>query len=93
MLSDSTDELSYKAHFVPDKCWNQLWEEIDNAIENSGPSPKEKEAACMALRYSNYFRSMYQCYKCGRFIVFDQNHELISFVPDSDEPPVGLLDE
>ncbi len=60
--------------------------------ENSGPSPKEKEAACMALRINVNERRMYQCADCGRIYINDQNNELHVFKPETEETCKVILD-
>ncbi|MBV8072530.1 MAG: hypothetical protein JO270_21690, partial [Acidobacteriaceae bacterium] len=49
-IYDQTDYLPHKAHFVPDQDWFDVLGAIDDAIEKSGPSAKEKEEACMKVR-------------------------------------------
>ena len=93
LIFDSTDNLPDKAHFVPDKSWNRLWENIDAAIEKSGPSPDEKEAACMELRSSKYFRTMWQCGACGRLYIDDEQNELHVFEPESLSTSKRILDK
>ncbi len=45
MRYDQTDYLSYKAYLVSDQDWFNFIEEIDEAIEKSGPTTKDKESA------------------------------------------------
>jgi hypothetical protein len=88
-IYDQTDQLPQKAHFVRDEDWFDVLDSIDDAIERSGPTAKEKEAACMKVRrlIGNLARSAWQCRACGRVYIDDQEHELREFVPGSTEVP------
>ena len=81
-IKDISDAHSYKAHYISDKDWFPFWGAIDDSIENSGASVKEKEAACMKLRMEKVDRTMYQCFECGRLYLNDENNQLISFLPE-----------
>jgi len=87
LVYDGTDGLSHKAHVVPDRLIEQVWDAADFAIEKSGPSPKEKEAACMKFRsvLGSSSRLAYQCSNCGRLFVYDSSRHLHTFVPASPE--------
>lgn len=69
MIYDITDDHVDKTHLMPDTDWNKFWDSIDAAIEKSGPSPAEKEAACMHLRTRWPFGLMYQCPECRRLYI------------------------
>ncbi|MDQ3235719.1 MAG: hypothetical protein M3Q07_28245 [Pseudobdellovibrionaceae bacterium] len=58
VLSDNSSGHYYKGRCIPDLRWDEFWVAVDSAIETSGPSPKEKEAACMALYSIHEFRPM-----------------------------------
>jgi len=85
LIPDNTDALPTKAHYIPDKYWFSFLDSIDEAIEKSGPSPKDKEKACMGIRKANQHRMMWQCYECGRIFIDDENYELQIFKPESQE--------
>ncbi|MHA7966802.1 hypothetical protein ACX93W_22070 [Paenibacillus sp. CAU 1782] len=82
VIRDITDHLPYKGHLVSDQDFFDLLDEIDKAIENSGPSPEEKEEAIMKARSSFYdlTKTIYQCSSCGN-LFFDEGNELITFSP------------
>lgn len=46
----ATDNLSYMAHFIPDQEHDMFSGMVDDAIEKSGPTPKDKARACMEWR-------------------------------------------
>lgn len=80
-MSDNSDSLYYKARYIPDAAWDSFWDEIDAAIEQSGPSAREKEEACMKLRNLSLFRSMFQCPDCGNLIAEDSDRKHHEFKP------------
>lgn len=70
-IVDSSDKLPGKAHLIPDENYFQLLEEIDDAIEKSGPSASDKEAAAIRVRnlIGSISRCIYQCRNCGRIYI------------------------
>lgn len=86
-IADSGDRLPTKAHLVSDVDWWELLDAIDEAIEKSGPSPGEKEAACHTVRalLSRLTRLAWQCAACGRLYVDNAEYELQRFVPGGAE--------
>lgn len=93
LISDTTDYLPYKAHVISDQDWFGISEAIDEAIEQTGPSPGEKEAACMRIRglLGKLSRSAWQCSACGSIHIDDPNYRLWHFAPDTDEMPKDLF--
>lgn len=92
-ILDSADALPHKAHLIPDQEWLSLLEAIDGAIEQSGPSPREKEAACLRLRtrLSEISRQAWQCRDCGRVYVERADRQLEPLIPGSDDIPRELF--
>lgn len=92
-IHDTTDKLADKAHIIPDQEWVDVWDAIDEAIEQSGPSTEEKTAACMKLRglMRRVTRLAWQCQQCGRLYIDDQDYELRQFVRASDDVPCELF--
>ncbi len=82
-INDNSDNLYYKAHLITDEKWWVLWNDVDDAIENSGPTRKDKETACMDLRSRNYSCVVYQCPECGRVHIPNAADDLVSFSPES----------
>lgn len=93
MILDIVDGQSNKAHFIPDQEWEGLWDAIDAAVEKSGPSPKDKERACMELRslLGQLARLAWQCDDCGRIYLEQQNRQLRQFLPGSEDTPKELF--
>lgn len=91
LIHDGTDNLPHKAHFITDQDWDAFWDEVDAAIEKSGPSARDKEAAVMRLRGLRVFRMAWQCSTCGRIHVDDASHEAWSFAPDADDTPKRIF--
>ena len=91
-IHDISDGHYYKAYLIPDKKWVPFWDAIDVAIEKSGPTPKDKEKACMELRKKQYSRPIYQCPSCARIYITDINNELVVFKPELENTPNTLFD-
>jgi hypothetical protein len=93
-IKDVGDGHYYKARVIADKKWNAFWSDIDDAVEQSGASPKEKETACMDLRksYWNTFRDIYQCPECGR-LYLEFAGDLIAFKPEAEDISTTLFDD
>jgi hypothetical protein len=70
-IHDTTDYLSYKGYLISDQDQFDLLDEIDDAIEKSGPSSTDKEEAAMRIRslISTLFKTVYQCSNCGNFFI------------------------
>jgi hypothetical protein len=86
-ISDATDCLPHKAHFVSDQDWNAMWDAIDEALENSGPGDKEAVLMTTRRRIGSLFRLAWQCRACGRVYMDDQSGELREFLPASTAAP------
>ncbi|NOU85586.1 hypothetical protein GC102_07310 [Paenibacillus sp. LMG 31460] len=92
-IYDTTDYLSYKAHLISDQDWFDFLEEIDSAIEKSGPSEIDKEKALMKIRSlsSNLTKKVYQCNKCRNMFFYNNPPRLEVFRPSSDSVNKKLL--
>jgi hypothetical protein len=91
LIHDGADNLPHKAHFITDQDWEGFWEEVDAAVEKSGPSARDKEAAVMRLRSLKVFRQAWQCRSCGRLHVDDASHTAWPFAPDPGGAPPTLF--
>lgn len=85
-IIDTTDVLSHKGYLISDKHWTNFWDAVDKAIEESGPSPEDKERACMAVRQSQPFRSVWECTNCGRLWMDGRNGKLVAYATDDGQP-------
>lgn len=94
IIYDQTDYLSYKAHLISDQDWFDFLEEIDEAIEKSGPTPKDKEIACMKIRSlsSKLYKRVYQCKNCGNIFFNNNSPQLEMFRSHKDNPNKTLLE-
>lgn len=86
----STDNLSYMAHYVPDQEFDAFSDAVDAAIEKSGPTPRDKDAACMAWR-NHPLLCIWQCYACGSVFIQARDGTIHRFVPASDAVPKQLF--
>lgn len=75
-IHDNTDYLSYKGYLISDQDHFDLMDEIDDAIEKSGPSATDKEEAAMRIRSltNTLFKTIYQCSNCGNLFI-DNDHD------------------
>lgn len=80
-IIDNTDGLSHKGYVISDTHWNNFWDAIDKAIEESGPSPEDKERACMSVRQTRPFRSIWECTHCGRLWMDSPAGKLVAYAP------------
>ena len=75
-ITDKADGAAFKARYIPDMLWDDLWTKIDHAIEKTPNDVIHKEVARMSLRYLDYFRSIFQCPHCGEFYIENENREI-----------------
>jgi hypothetical protein len=92
-IPDNVNDAPFKAHLIPDQGWDALLEAIDAAIEKSGPSAAQKEAACMAIRrhIGSLSRLAWQCPDCGSVYVDDPQYRLRELNPASADLPRNLF--
>ena len=103
VISDSTDYLPYKAHFVADQDWFELLENIDKRVSNLVEAVRllqdEKAASEIAMRaimairgdIGKATRLVYQCPNCGRLLVDDVQYHSQIFVPQDESVPKNLF--
>lgn len=84
LFLSSTDNRSYVAHLIADQDYDDFSEAIDSAIERSGPTARDKDAAYMAWRRFHMPR-VWQCRNCGSLYVEDKEGNRHTFRPASDE--------
>lgn len=91
-IHDNTDHLSYKGYLISDQDQFDLLDEIDDAIEKSGPSPEEKEEAAMRIRslVSDLFKTVYQCPNCGN-LFFDTDTSRLEMFRGANQINKNLL--
>jgi hypothetical protein len=88
---DSIDNRSYAARYIPDQDYDEFSTLVDDAIEKSGPTPSDKDAACMAWRRGYWMPMLWQCPACGSLYVEAADAELYRFTPASPDVPKRLL--
>lgn len=81
-INDTTDMISYKARMIADQDWFDFLDAICDAIES-----KEMDREKVIREFYNEplnaaRRSIYQCVKCGRIFMEDQEHRLHTFSPE-----------
>jgi hypothetical protein len=101
-IHDITDDIPYKAHFVPDQAWSTMWDRFDevfNSIETGEISRGEASMAGREIFRDAGLRQMWQCESCGRLYVGGLKNALLCFEPailETDKkllamPPPGTL--
>lgn len=86
----ATDNLSYRAYFIPDQEYDEFSGKVDDAIEKSGPTRKDKDRACMAWR-EHTMLCVWQCYACGSVYIESPDGSHHRFVPSSRDVPKRLF--
>ncbi|WP_342436509.1 hypothetical protein NSS79_24570 [Paenibacillus sp. FSL L8-0436] len=91
-IHDTTDYLSYKGYLISDQDQFDLLDEIDDAIEKSGPSSTDKEEAAIRIRslISTLFKTVYQCSNCGNFFI-DNDHPGLEMFRGANQVNKNLL--
>jgi hypothetical protein len=85
-IYDGPDKNPNLGHLIPDQDWFRLLDAIDAAIEGHHPTAKDKEAACMGLRYliGDISRRIWQCSECGRLWINDRERRRQEFAPTTE---------
>lgn len=93
LIVDQTDSLPCKGYIIPDQERFNLMDAIDNAIEKSGPSEKDKERACMRIRslFNKVSKTAWQCSSCGALYIEDNQGGLECFQVNNAETSKTVL--
>jgi hypothetical protein len=92
IITDQTDDLPYKAYFVPDQDWIGFTDAIDqivSAVATGNMTTHDAEAAVSRVHLTKS-RTMYQC-KCGRLLVADVQGKMNIYAPTSDADSRQIL--
>ncbi|KRE55893.1 hypothetical protein [Paenibacillus sp. Soil750] len=81
IIVDQTDFHSNKGYIISDQDFFDFLDAVDNAIEKSGPTAKDKERAVMSIRYliGELQKTVYQCFTCGRMYINAKENGLKEF--------------
>jgi hypothetical protein len=93
MITDGTDGLPYKAHFIPDEDWFGIFEAMDKVLVEVREGRLAMNDAQMAVRRLHLVasRKMWQCTNCGRLLVSDPRRHLNTYQPISDAESKEIL--
>jgi len=93
LIPDTTDYLPYKGYIIPDQDWFNVLDAIDDAVEKSGPEPKEKEKALMAVRslMIKVSKTAWQCHSCGLLYINKAGGQLDCFQPKNGDTSKEVL--
>ena len=85
-VHDLPEQNPNAACVIPDQDWSGLLDAMDAAIEFPHATAKDREAACMKLRYHiGSIRSFaFQCSQCGRLWILDRQKQFRAFIPESE---------
>src|SRR6266511_3646463 len=93
IISDQTDCLPNKAHFIADQDWFGVFNAIDQIVSDVAAGSMTADDAQTAVRRTHLTasRQMYQCSKCGRLLVADLQHNMNIYAPTSDTDSRQIL--
>ena len=81
-ISDTTDMISYKAHMIADQDWFDFLDAICAAIESKEINREKVIGEFYRETLKATRRHIYQCVKCGRIFMEDQEYQLHTFAPE-----------
>ena len=85
IIIDQTDYLKNKGYLISDTKWFNLWDSIDEEIENSANSyGRGEESESIQLRMQNLFRTLWECSNCGKLFINGEDGNLILYTPDNE---------
>jgi hypothetical protein len=92
-ITDQTDYLPYKAHFISDQDWFGVFDAIDQIVSEVATGRMTIDDAQTAVRRTHLTasRHMYQCGKCGRLLVVDLQRKVNIYAPTSDTDSRQIL--
>lgn len=79
-IHDITDNIPYKARFIPDKLWFGMLDEICAGVEKG--LPKEELTELIYDKIYDNSKDMYQCMECGRIYIEDKDVSFAVFEPE-----------
>ncbi|MDF1839381.1 MAG: hypothetical protein P1V35_16055 [Planctomycetota bacterium] len=94
LLVDPSDDLSGKAHLIPDQDWLALMDDLDEkVVDGVREGQLNPEGAYMALRtlLSKASRPDWQCSGFGRLYLDGAGGKTVCFRPEGETPDHGAL--
>jgi len=92
VISDSTDDLSYKAYSCPDQSRDAVFAAIDRLMDSPAPTDTlQRDALVWPIVAPKGYRLMYQCPECGRVYIAGKGGTLHCFKPEFDNTPKDLF--
>jgi hypothetical protein len=85
VIADGSDGLTHKAHFVPDRKWFPLFDDIDGVLLHECASPEAREAACTKIRslLTAASKLAWECSACGKLYLDGPAGAARAYTPDS----------
>lgn len=95
IITDSSDNLPFKASFLADEDWYSVFDAIASSLPSEhlastvGEEKTNAPIACVKWNLQNSIldylrRKIYRCNNCGRLWVEGNNHQFYSFVPENE---------
>lgn len=89
-ITDSTDNISYKAHIIADQDWYDFLDRITAAIK-SDETNREKVIDEFYSDTTDIDKLIYQCPKCGQIFIDGEGRRLYSFCAEGETKTDLLL--
>lgn len=85
--------MPYKAHLFSNQDWFDLLDAIDDALEKTYPTLRDKDAACSEARtlLNKLSRLAWQCTVCGKIYVENDQRALQQFAPVTEPGDLRLF--
>lgn len=81
IIVDQTDYLRIKGYLISDTQWFDLWDSIDEEIEQSKKTKQEETN--FQLKKQKLFRLLWECNNCGKLFIDGDNGDLLTYSPDN----------
>lgn len=94
-IRDQTDQLSYKARFVPDQSWFGLLDNLEAIALNNSADEKSALPDALWINLSGELSSVtstaYECRQCGRIWFDRRGYPLVSYCPENSASWAGIF--
>lgn len=78
LIHDNSNGLTHKAHLIPDLNWEQLFDGLDEILDNPTNGDAGTRMRMLFLKFSS---CAWQCRNCGILFFENKNNQLQQFNP------------